>query len=48
MNNEKTNEQQDKTTYQTPEIIDYGSLETTTQSGGNDITDAQGASNIPT
>lgn len=47
MNTNEKNETQDKVTYQTPEIIDHGSLETTTQSSGSGITDGQLASGVP-
>jgi hypothetical protein len=33
--------------YQTPEIVDYGTVDALTQSGGNGDPDALGASNTP-
>lgn len=37
---------QGKTTYQSPEIIDYGDIETLTQAGNGTVTDADGGVSV--
>lgn len=47
MQTQPQNETQDKTPYQTPEIIDFGAIEKTTQVGSAGNTDNDGASGVP-